>query len=377
MTVSIWQEQVEPVSEVSHDVAIIGCGLVGSYAASLLTAAGRDVAIIEARFPAAGASGRNAGFVHLGVRHLYSEAIDIFGHDVARDVWNLTVDNVRRMRRFAKDFGVEHEEKGAAFVSTDEAKSAEMRKSVKLAQRDGFQVEYLDRDPFERGFKAAIVHPSDFAIHPARLTNAMVSSSGATLYQNDEMAAITRDGVGLVVRTRQRLVRCGKVLLAVNGYAGRVHPFFRRLVEPARGEVLLTEPAPKVVSSIGTVLGRFYFQQFPDGRLLVGGGRYRFMKLSRTYSDETTPQVQSLIRSFVARRFPDVELNVSRRWAGIHGMTNDGLPIVGRLPDEPEVYFAVGFSGYGHSLGLVAGDRAVDLMLNGLNPGVLSVNRLR
>lgn len=181
MTVSVWQEQVEPVSEVSHDVAIIGCGLVGSYAASLLTAAGKDVAIIEARF---GASGRNAGFVHLGVRHLYSEAVEIFGHDVARDVWNLTVDNVRRMRRFAKDFGVEHEEKGAAFVSTDEAKSAEMRKSVKLARGDGFQVEYLDRDPFERGFKAAIVHPNDFAIHPARLTNTMVRSSGATLYQN-------------------------------------------------------------------------------------------------------------------------------------------------------------------------------------------------
>ena len=228
MTVSVWQEQVEPVSEVSHDVAIIGCGLVGSYAASLLTAAGKDVAIIEARFPAAGASGRNAGFVHLGVRHLYSEAVEIFGHDVARDVWNLTVDNVRRMRRFAKDFGVEHEEKGAAFVSTDEAKSAEMRKSVKLARGDGFQVEYLDRDPFERGFKAAIVHPNDFAIHPARLTNAMVRSSGATLYQNDEMAAITRDGVGLVVRTRQRLVRCGQVLQRLRGSGPSLLPPTRR-----------------------------------------------------------------------------------------------------------------------------------------------------
>ena len=272
MTVSVWQEQAEPAAEVNHDVAIIGGGLVGSYAAGLLTAAGRDVAIIEARFPAAGASGRNAGLVHLGMRHIYSEAIDMFGHTRARDVWNLTADNVKRMRRFAKEFGVEHEEKGATFVSTDGAERAEMRKSVKLAQGDGFQVEYLDRDPFERGFKVAMFHPSDFAIQPAQFTNALVSSSGATLYQNDEMADITRDRAGLVVRTRQRLVRCGKVLLAVNGYAGRVHPFFRPLVEPARGEVLLTEPMPKIVDTIGTLLGRFYFQQLPDGRLLVGGG---------------------------------------------------------------------------------------------------------
>ena len=87
-------------------------------------------------------------------------------------------------------------------------------------------------------------------------------------------------------------------------------------------------------------------------------------------------KVQGVISNFVARYFPDIELRVSRRWAGIHGMTPDGLPIIGHLPDEPEVYFAVGFSGYGLLVGLVAGDRTVDLMLNGVDPGVLSVNRL-
>ena len=56
-------------------------------------------------------------------------------------------------------------------------------------------------------------------------------------------------------------------------------------------------------------------------------------------------------------------------------MTPDGLPIIGSLPDEPNVCFFVGFSGHGNSMGLIAGERVMDLMLNGKDPGVFNVNR--
>ena len=57
-------------------------------------------------------------------------------------------------------------------------------------------------------------------------------------------------------------------------------------------------------------------------------------------------------------------------------MTEDGLPILGSLPHKPNVYFCVGFTGHGNSMGLVAGERAVDMMLNGTAPGVLSIERM-
>ena len=63
MTVSVWQEMASPISAVSHDVVVVGAGLVGSYIAGLLTDSGRDVALVDKGFPAAGASGRNAGMV--------------------------------------------------------------------------------------------------------------------------------------------------------------------------------------------------------------------------------------------------------------------------------------------------------------------------
>ena len=57
-------------------------------------------------------------------------------------------------------------------------------------------------------------------------------------------------------------------------------------------------------------------------------------------------------------------------------MTPDGLPILGNLPHNPKVYFCVGFSGHGNSIGLMASQRALALMIDDVHPGVLSVDRL-
>src|SRR5262249_28014961 len=87
MTVAGWQETAGAPSVVEHEIVVVGSGLIGASAAALLAAAGRDVALVEKRFAAAGASGCNAGFVLMGMRWRYPEAIERFGHAAAREVW--------------------------------------------------------------------------------------------------------------------------------------------------------------------------------------------------------------------------------------------------------------------------------------------------
>ena len=147
MTVSVWQETAAPAIKVTHDVAVVGAGLVGSHLAGLLTEAGRDVALIEARYPAACASGRNAGMVLLGMRHSYAEAVEMFGRDQARELWGLTAKNIRVMGELAKRFGVEYEEVGASYIAADQAHALELEKSAQLLERDGFAAEFVDGGP--------------------------------------------------------------------------------------------------------------------------------------------------------------------------------------------------------------------------------------
>src|SRR5690606_34009836 len=109
-----------------------------------------------------------------------------------------------------------------------------------------------------------------------------------------------------------------------------------------------------------------------DGRLLIGGGRKQNKPLEHdTTDDRVTDPVQRVLDAYLRAKFPDVEEPVERRWAGIMGFTPDGLPLVGTLPGKPNVGFAVGFNGHGLALGAGVAERAVDMLLNRADPGVL------
>ena len=216
---------------------------------------------------------------------------------------------------------------------------------------------------------------TDFSTNPAHLTQAIARTSGATIYENDEVFDIARNGGHLVVHSRLHEFHCEKVFLALNGYIGLFYPRYRDLVKPARGQILVTGPAPKMIETTGLSHKATYFRQEPDGRFMIGGGRFQFEDEEYTWSDRVTPNVQGYLENFVKEFFPEASAGVTRRWAGIHGMTPDGLPIMGSLRDESEVYFCVGFSGHGNSLGLIAAERTVDVMLDGASPGVFDVGR--
>jgi glycine/D-amino acid oxidase-like deaminating enzyme len=120
-----------------------------------------------------------------------------------------------------------------------------------------------------------------------------------------------------------------------------------------------------------------YYRDTFDGRLLIGGGRKQNKPLEHdTTEDRITEPVQRVLDDYLRARFPDISAPVERRWAGIMGFSADGLPLVGTLPDRPRVGYALGFHGHGLALGAETAARAVDLLLTGADPGVVSAARL-
>ena len=71
-----------------------------------------------------------------------------------------------------------------------------------------------------------------------------------------------------------------------------------------------------------------YWQQREDGRILAGGFRDTALATEFTTSEETTPEIQSALESFVSDLvgWPVV---VTHRWAGLFGFVPDLMPVVG------------------------------------------------
>jgi glycine/D-amino acid oxidase-like deaminating enzyme len=161
-------------------------------------------------------------------------------------------------------------------------------------------------------------------------------------------------------------------VLAINGYAPLVHPYLAENIAPVRGVVFAAGPLEDALldQPCTTGRGRESLRSLPDGRLLVGTCRRRE---SLIWGDRP----EDALSAFVSRHFPEVDLRSVDRWSEVMGFTSDGLPLLGKLPGLPEVYFAAGFGGRGLSWAFVAAERLVDAMLHGSDLGLLSAERLK
>lgn len=385
MTVSLWQDTAAWPGEVEHerivaDIAIVGGGIVGATLATFLAGAGRDVVVLEAGFVGSGASGRNAGHCIAGLRNSYHHAVERLGRVRAKELRQQMLENRELVRGFCDQLNVPYERNGSQYLGNDAAEGAELRACAEAFLADGFEVEFSEKDPWDRGFVGRLYQPGDMWLQPYLLVSRLMASSGARVLENCEVRAIEQADDTVTLRGRRATVECRQAILATNAYSRNLHEYFRDKVFPVRAQMYATEPSaePRLITMpTGADDGNAYFRQLPDGRFLIGGHRDRFVAEEVGYGDETTPQLQASMQSWVAERFPEVaRLAVTHRWAGIMGFTADAMPLIGRLPDMPSIYFAVGFTGSGMSYGPLAARLTADYVLDGAHPGQFHADRL-
>lgn len=381
MSVSIWQaDDKQPVRDV--DFLVVGAGLAGSAAAYFAAQAGHEVVVTDQRHVAAGASGRNAGFMIMGLDTHYHRAIERYGAEIAYEMWTLSRETIAFWKRIAAEspLAVPLEPIGSMLLAESEAEAQDLHKAAQAMREVGIEVILHESDPLGRGYYAAIEQPDDAAVQPVALTNAVMQASGAEVIPNNALYRLEQSTPDRVLAYTQQVVfRARYVMLCTNAYSAQLDPYFADLVAPTRAQVLVTEPLPEpAIQTCGySNYGYMYYRMTFDGRFLIGGARQHYMEQEAdTTDDRVNPRVQQALERYMQQHFPDVQAPVSRRWAGIMGFSVDGLPLAGTLPDKPRVGFAVGFTGHGLAMAAGTVQRAVQRLLRGTSAGAVDVERL-
>jgi glycine/D-amino acid oxidase-like deaminating enzyme len=157
-------------------------------------------------------------------------------------------------------------------------------------------------------------------------------------------------------------VRCGAVVVAVDGGLEALLPELRGRVRTTRLQMLGTAPAapglvPRPVYARG---GYDYWQQLPDGRVVLGGCRDGHEADEWDAPAEPTAAVQADLEATLAAQVgPGLE--VTHRWAGRVGYTPDALPVLEQV--RPGVLVAGGYCGHGNVVGALCGRAAAALAL--------------
>jgi len=346
------------------DVEVVGAGITGISASLTLAQAGLRVRVRDARRVGEGASGRNGGFALRGGAMPYDHAREWLGAERAAGYWRLTEEYLDRLAALAGDA---LRRTGSLRLAADAEEVEEIRVELAALHEDGFDGEW-QTDVLGGRFPAAILHPQDAAIQPARVVHRLAGRAAGA-------------GVAFVEGSRVESLaelQAEQVLVATDGYPSGLLGSLEGLIVPTRGQMIATEPIAERLFD-RPHYGRHgfdYWQQTPDGRILAGGFRDFSLDSEFTADEKTTPTIQRALESFVAE-LVGRPLAVTHRWAGIFGLVLDFLPVVGRVPDGDRAWVAGGYSGHGNVLGFMCGDLVARAMLGASHPLLTSFDPAR
>jgi gamma-glutamylputrescine oxidase len=339
------------------DVAVVGAGITGCACALALARGGLRVRVHDARGIAEGASGRNGGFALRGGAARYDVARETYGAHPARELWLRTETALDRLESLAGDA---FRRTGSLRLAADVEERVEIRTEYEALREDGFAAEWRDELPHLRPeFRGGIFHLRDGALQPARFVRqlaARAAEEGVAFREHDPVTSLDD-------------LDAEQIVIATDGSGRGLLPELDDALWPARGQVLATAPLGERLFDCPHYArnGFDYWQQLTDGRIVLGGFR-DFSILTEMTDDETTTQpIQAALDAFLVELLGEMP-EVTHRWAGIFGLTQDLLPLVGPVPGQDGVWVAAGYSGHGNVLGLMCGELVAAAILGGEDP---------
>jgi gamma-glutamylputrescine oxidase len=328
------------------DVCIIGGGYTGLSSALHLAERGYDVVLLEARKPGWGASGRNGGQLSSGQRKDQDELSKMVGADAARELWELAeaakdlAKNLIRKHRIDCDL-----KPGIAHPNHKPGYDPQSRKYVDFLRRtyDYDQVEYLERDAM------AALGLADAAL-----------AAGARLYESTVVEDY-QEGSPNRVMTNHGVVEADSIVLACNGYLGKLEQRVSGKIMPINNFVVATEPLsetqletinPRDVAFSDSRFVVNYYRLSADKRMLFGGGE--------NYRQNFPADIASFVRKPMLQVYPQLaDTRIDYAWGGTLAVTLNRMPHFGRL-GQHNTYFAQGYSGQGVAMATLAGKLIAD-----------------
>jgi glycine/D-amino acid oxidase-like deaminating enzyme len=381
---SVWVAESEPARpafpltrRIVCEVAIVGGGFTGVSTAWHLRqrAPGLGIVLLEAHALGHGASGRNGGQVLNwinGVTPATPEAAFRI-HGATRAGIDLAEELAAR---FAPPGTFRRQ--GSLEVYTDERRAEAAQRRAEGLRSAGIPAEFLPAHALGvKGACGAILDPLAGCLNGFALLQAMrpaLVEGGVSLFENTPVRRI-RAGAEIVLETPEGEVRARSLVLATNAWTPALG-FFRRGILPLHSHVLATAPLPEAGwARVGwgawdgftDDLDRIaYACRTPGGRLLFGGGgnpayEYRWGGAPVTRA-RAGDRAERFLRTAMSRYFPALsEVPIAHRWAGTLAITLDRVCSMGVSGASRNVYHALGYSGHGVALALLAGRVIADL----------------
>ena len=342
---------------ISHDVVILGAGIMGASAAGHLACRGvrRILLLDRSTVPGTGSTGRATG----GFRAQYATAINVRLSLLARS----------KLARFADDTGVDpgFAPHGYLWLARSEhdmavlADARSVQRAAGLAQVTALapaDAQRLNPAVVMDGIAGAAWCPTDGFVRPLALLSGYLDAAqrlGAEVRWGTDATGLELAGGRVTAALAgDRRFPCGATVNALGAWANAGEIMrgtgFRLPVTPLRRQVAATVPTDVLPASMPmTIFVEDGFHlRVRDGRVLLllptpGAPGHPF-------DDSVAPEWVQAVLAKAHARVPvlrHVPVDLPSCWAGLYEMSPDKHAILGSVPGVPNLFLINGSSGHG------------------------------
>ncbi|MCQ6256290.1 FAD-binding oxidoreductase [Pseudomonas sp. Q11] len=353
--------------ELVADVCVVGGGFSGLNTAIELAERGMSVVLLEAHKIGWGASGRNGGQLIRGVGHGLDQFAPVIGADGVRQMKLMGLEAVEIVRQRVERFQIHCDltwgycdlankagDLDGFAEDAEELRSLGYRHQTRLLQaHEMHSVVGSDR------YIGGLIDMGSGHLHPLNLALGEASAAQQLGVRLFEQSAVTRIDYGpeVKVHTQQGAVRAKTLVLGCNAYLNGLNNDLSGKVLPAGSYIIATEPLseaqaqallPQNMAVCDQRVALDYYRLSADRRLLFGGACH--------YSGRDPQDIGAYMRPKMLKVFPQLaQVKIDYQWGGMIGIGANRLPQIGRLKDQPNVYYAQAYSGHGVNATHLAG----------------------
>lgn len=369
---SLWQNQ--PDINVSFNslpatsnVVIAGAGITGLTLGLALQQSGKQCVIAEARSVCFGTTAGTTAHLNTLLDTPYSQIINDFGLEDARMVAALAKRAIDAIEANVKALNIDCGfERAVGYTFAENDKESKIIEDIyKGAKEAGIDVNYVDQIPQAIPFTKSIQVANQAKFNPAIYMAAVAMAfqdAGGIIIENCIVKEVTEKDDAVVVETGVGNITCSRFVWAthtppgINILSFRLAPYRSYVIAAALeneqehfDELMYDSMEPY----------HYYRMQKVDGiNYLIAGGEDH-----KTGHEENTDACFERLETHTRKYFKLKP--VAKKWSSQYYEPVDGLPYIGHMPGNTNIFAATGFSGNGMVHSAIASIVLSEIILTG------------